>query len=473
MIYKVLGQTTSGLLFRAPDETVVSLLSVCNRSTSSNTYTITVNGTSLFSNQTIPGNDTHFLNLGITLGVGDTISVSGSGISFSAYGTEVWNPTALFSLGEEGAWYDPSDVGTMFESFSGTGDVSEGDPVGLIRDKSANFLLGPELVTFSGPYNMSSGNLNLSLSEIIPTNKFVRIAVDLTYGGTNSVKPTLWSNGTVVYSPGSTRISSFDIIVFTTNEANTFILQNIGTATDTIINSVSIKQVLGYTARQTTSTARPTYNNATLSFDSDDNLAADYTGTGGFTGTLVHGFEAGVVHAKVSVPDGSYSWFTNPSYKPNSPTTGYVLREGTLTSDEVRRAKEYFGDARFSGVTSMVEWFRGRTDLVELYSGDWDISSVTSFYRFALGCTSLTTVTVTGGTGNPFADSPCTNYTNAFTNTNLDQTSIDDILVAIEAANTSNGTFNQSGGSAPSATGEAAVDALRSRGWTVTVTGGY
>ena len=33
--------------------------------------------------------------------------------------------------------------------------------------------------------------------------------------------------------------------------------------------------------------------------------------------------------------------------------------------------------------------------------------------------------------------------------------------------------FNQSGGSAPSATGEAAIDTLRSRGWTVTVTGGY
>ena len=78
-----------------------------------------------------------------------------------------------------------------------------------------------------------------------------------------------------------------------------------------------------------------------------------------------------------------------------------------------------------------------------------------------------------GGTGNPFADSPCINYTNAFTSTNLTQQSIDDILVAINAAGTSNGTFNQSGGSAPSSTGETAVDGLRARGWTITVTGGY
>jgi len=34
--------------------------------------------------------------------------------------------------------------------------------------------------------------------------------------------------------------------------------------------------------------------------------------------------------------------------------------------------------------------------------------------------------------------------------------------------------FDQSGGSAPSAgTGQPAIDTLRSRGWTVTVTGGY
>jgi hypothetical protein len=36
------------------------------------------------------------------------------------------------------------------------------------------------------------------------------------------------------------------------------------------------------------------------------------------------------------------------------------------------------------------------------------------------------------------------------------------------------GTFDQSGGSAPSVdTGQPAIDTLRSRGWTVTVTGGY
>jgi len=49
------------------------------------------------------------------------------------------------------------------------------------------------------------------------------------------------------------------------------------------------------------------------------------------------------------------------------------------------------------------------------------------------------------------------------------------VLVSLVASGIAAGTrvFDQSEGSAPSATGEAAIDTLRSRGWTVTVTGGY
>jgi len=58
----------------------------------------------------------------------------------------------------------------------------------------------------------------------------------------------------------------------------------------------------------------------------------------------------------------------------------------------------------------------------------------------------------------------------------MTQTSIDNILVSLVASGIAAGTrvFGQSGGSAPSAgTGQPAIDTLRSRGWTVTVTGGY
>ena len=97
-----------------------------------------------------------------------------------------------------------------------------------------------------------------------------------------------------------------------------------------------------------------------------------------------------------------------------------------------------------------------------------DTSSGTSFFAAWQGCSSLTSFPAN------FFDGCATTFFNfAFENTSLSQTSIDGILVSLNSNNTSNGTFNQSGGSAPSATGEAAIDAMRSRGWTITVTGGY
>lgn len=97
-----------------------------------------------------------------------------------------------------------------------------------------------------------------------------------------------------------------------------------------------------------------------------------------------------------------------------------------------------------------------------------DVSKGTNFLNAWFSCTSLTSFPP-----NFFDGCAARNFTSAFISTALSQTSIDGILVSIESNGTSNGTFNQSGGSAPSATGEDAIDALRARGWTVTVTGGY
>jgi len=97
-------------------------------------------------------------------------------------------------------------------------------------------------------------------------------------------------------------------------------------------------------------------------------------------------------------------------------------------------------------------------------------SSGTNFKQAWYGCSSLTSFPA-----NAFDNISGGDFTDAFTNNALTQTSIDNILVSLVASGIAAGTrvFDQSGGSAPSATGEAAIDTLRSRGWTVTVTGGY
>ena len=57
----------------------------------------------------------------------------------------------------------------------------------------------------------------------------------------------------------------------------------------------------------------------------------------------------------------------------------------------------------------------------------------------------------------------------------LPQASVDGILQAFDASGSSSGTCTLSGGTnaIPSATGNTAIDNLRARGWTVTVSGGY
>jgi len=99
-----------------------------------------------------------------------------------------------------------------------------------------------------------------------------------------------------------------------------------------------------------------------------------------------------------------------------------------------------------------------------------DTSAGTRFINAWRGCSSLTSFPA-----NAFDNVSGGDFTDAFTNTALTQTSIDNILVSLVASGIAGGkrVFDQSGGSAPSSTGEAAIDTLRSRGWTVTVTGGY
>lgn len=48
-----------------------------------------------------------------------------------------FNPLSLFAAGEQGAWYDPSDLSTLFQDYAGTTPVTAaGQPVGRMLDKS-------------------------------------------------------------------------------------------------------------------------------------------------------------------------------------------------------------------------------------------------------------------------------------------------------------------------------------------------
>ena len=57
----------------------------------------------------------------------------------SVFGGGAYSPRSLFRAGEVGAWYDPSDLSTLYQDTAGTTPVTgPGQTVGLIRDKSGN-----------------------------------------------------------------------------------------------------------------------------------------------------------------------------------------------------------------------------------------------------------------------------------------------------------------------------------------------
>ena len=68
-----------------------------------------------------------------------------------------FSPATLFAAGEQGGWYDPSDISTMFQDSAGTTPVTAtGQTVGLMLDKSKGLALGPELVT-NGDFASATG----------------------------------------------------------------------------------------------------------------------------------------------------------------------------------------------------------------------------------------------------------------------------------------------------------------------------
>jgi len=274
-------------------------------------------------------------------------------------------------------------------------------------------------------------------------------------------------------------------------------------------------------ATQATAAARPTYQTgpARATIDGVDDRLLVTVPTGGFTGTMVLGTDQGTASYGVNIPAGPYDIGGRGGlYFPGNAIVGQLIRNGALSAGDAEATEAYFVEngatASYGAVTDFSSYWRGWSEitsfpLIDTSSGTsfykaWqDCSSLTSFspidtslgtnFTFAwLRCTSLTSfplIDTSSGTSFYRAWQFCTSLTtipaglfdnvsggyfiDAFENTALTQTSIDNVLVSLVASGIAAGIFGQSGGSAPSSTGEAAIDTLRSRGWTVTVTGGY
>lgn len=81
--------------------------------------------------------------------------------AFREYAIRTHPVLSLFQNGEQGAWYDPSDISTLFQDAAGTTPVtSTGDPVGLMLDKSGNGNHATQAVSAARPIYRTDGELH-------------------------------------------------------------------------------------------------------------------------------------------------------------------------------------------------------------------------------------------------------------------------------------------------------------------------
>ena len=397
-----------------------------------------------------------------------------------------FSPASLFAAGEQGLWYDPDEIVTLYQDAAGTTQVTAaGQGVGRILDRSGNNNYASQSVAADEPtYQVSPDRLAIGASD--------RLIVTVPVGGFVGTMILSTPEGTAAYGV-NIPAGSFDIggvagLYFPGTAITGQLIRN-GAMTDSeIAQTISYMRAQGggfnyggvtnfanYWRDQTRITSFPLVDTS-----SGTNFANAWQNCAGLTSlpllnfsnatSLLQAFSTCTSLITFPLIDTSNVTNFQQAWVNNFALTSFPLLNTSNGTNFRGTWQNTYALTNFplldvSSGTNFTNTWRGCTfvDFPALNLGN--STTFDSTWRDAVALTNFP--------ANMFDTVTATNFTNAFASTNLSQTSIDNILVSIETAGTSNGTFNQSGGSAPSATGEAAIDALRARGWTVTVTGGY
>jgi len=377
-----------------------------------------------------------------------------------------FSPASLFAGGTEGAWYDPSDLSTLFQDSAGTTPVTaSGQPVGKMLDKSGNGNHATQATAAArptyqtGPARATLDKVDDRLPVTVPTGGFTSTMVLATDQGTASYGVTIPAGAYDIGGRGGQYFPGNAIVEQVIRDG----ALSAGEAAATEAYFVENGATASYGAVTDFRSFWRDWSEITSFPLIDTSAGTDFyrawQGCSSLTSFPLIDTSAGT--------DFAYAW------RSCSSLTSFPLID---TSAGTNFYRAWFG---CSSLTSfpLIDTSSG-TDFAYAWRSCSsltifpliDTSSGTSFRDAWRGCSSLTTIpaglfdNIQGG-----------NFAGAFDSTALTQTSIDNILVSLVTSGISAGTrlFDQSVGSAPSSTGEAAIDTLRSRGWTVTVTGGY
>lgn len=213
---------------------------------------------------------------------------------------------SLFANGEQGFFYDPNDLATMFQDAVGTVPVTDaGQPVGLVLDKSKGLILGDNIIKNGNFDNLDFWLANGTVGVDVASNKLtltryvtsdsVSQELNTDIGGYYKVEvlgtPIQSDSARLAFGPFNSIINSQNTIVSRFSGKNSFIFKATTTTSYLLFGAasngdvieysdISVKKVSGNHAHQTTSAARPILRqNAVtganyLEFDGvDDHLA--------------------------------------------------------------------------------------------------------------------------------------------------------------------------------------------------------
>ena len=205
--------------------------------------------------------------------------------------TAPFNPGGLFANGELGVWYDPADSATTFQYENGVAPAVGGNTLGLLLDKKFGLVRGGELLTngsfvdasgwrLSAGWSITGGklvasgavqNANAYQAGVVTAGKKYEITytVDAVTSGALQI---MLRSGWV--GPYHTAGDSGTFHIFLTAGASGDVLVNSGVAgTSAVLDNISVRELPGDHAYQTTATLRPVLrdNPRRIDYDGVDN----------------------------------------------------------------------------------------------------------------------------------------------------------------------------------------------------------
>ena len=126
----------------------------------------------------------------------------GVGLRLGAGARRRFSPRALFAGGEVGAWFDPSDLSSLFGDLAGAVPAAVGAPVARINDKSGRGFHAGQATAAARPVLRQDGGGRFYLEFDGVDDRLVTaaIALDQPWDRVAAVRQTGWTSGRRIFA---------------------------------------------------------------------------------------------------------------------------------------------------------------------------------------------------------------------------------------------------------------------------------